>query len=59
MGFIAWSLAIVAFLTLLWTFSDAGKCLIKWGLFVIISICAATLPIPIMLLRPRDPKNAL
>ncbi|ENN73689.1 hypothetical protein YQE_09717, partial [Dendroctonus ponderosae] len=39
MGFIAWSLAIVAFLTLLWTLT--------------------TLPIPIMLLRPRDPKNAL
>ncbi|ERL92184.1 1-acyl-sn-glycerol-3-phosphate acyltransferase alpha isoform X2 [Dendroctonus ponderosae] len=59
MGFIAWSLAIVAFLTLLWTFSDAGKCLIKWVLFITISIGVATLPIPIMLLRPRDPKNAL
>ncbi|XP_066140922.1 1-acyl-sn-glycerol-3-phosphate acyltransferase alpha [Euwallacea fornicatus] len=59
MGLLVWCLAISTLLALIWHFSDAGKYFIKWGLFGIISVLMATLPIPIMLLSPRNPKNGL
>ncbi|KAL1508858.1 hypothetical protein ABEB36_003685 [Hypothenemus hampei] len=59
MGLIFWSLIISALLTLLWNFSSFGKYWIKWAIFGIVSVISATFPIPLMLLHPRDPKNAL
>ncbi|XP_066259313.1 1-acyl-sn-glycerol-3-phosphate acyltransferase alpha [Euwallacea similis] len=59
MGLLLWCVAILPLLALIWHFSAAGKYFIKWGLFGIISVLMATLPIPLMLLNPRSPKNAL
>ncbi|XP_050312830.1 1-acyl-sn-glycerol-3-phosphate acyltransferase alpha [Anthonomus grandis grandis] len=59
MGFVSCSVAILALLTLLWKVSSVGRFFIKWCLFGIVSVLASSLPIPLMLVRPRDPRNAL
>ncbi|XP_076252911.1 1-Acylglycerol-3-phosphate O-acyltransferase 2 isoform X2 [Rhynchophorus ferrugineus] len=59
MGFVVWTLAIVALLAILWTVSTVAKWFIKWTLFIIVCLFSACLPIPIMLLKPKDPRNAL
>lgn len=59
MGLLLWTLIVLVLLTLLWKISDAGKYYIKWTLFGVICALSATLPIPLMLLRPKDPRNAL
>lgn len=59
MGLLLWTLIALVLLTLLWNISAAGKYYIKWTLFGVICVLSATLPIPLMLLRPKDPRNAL
>ncbi|XP_060523906.1 1-acyl-sn-glycerol-3-phosphate acyltransferase alpha [Cylas formicarius] len=59
MAVLVWPLAVVAFLALLWTVSSVARCLIKWTVFVVVSLISACVPIPLMLLRPRDSRNAL
>lgn len=44
---------------LAWKNSPRAKALIKFSLYAVLSVVAATLPIPLMLLRPKSSKNAL
>lgn len=50
---------VMALLIILFTISSIARYHIKFTLFVVLSLIFATLPIPLMLLRPFDPKNAL
>ncbi|XP_030767658.1 1-acyl-sn-glycerol-3-phosphate acyltransferase alpha [Sitophilus oryzae] len=59
MGFLVWLLAIIGAIAILWKVSSIARWFIKWTLFIIVSLVSATLPIPVMLLKPRDPRNAL
>nr|CAI5828021.1 unnamed protein product [Callosobruchus analis] len=59
MGFIIYTMALTVLLTILWNVSNAVKYYIKFIVFGIVSVISACAPIPIMLLRPRDSRNAL
>ncbi|CAK1599653.1 unnamed protein product [Parnassius mnemosyne] len=50
---------IMALLIILFTISSIARYYIKFTLFLVLSLSFATLPIPLMLFRPFDPKNAL
>lgn len=43
----------------LWKFSIKVRYYMKMTIYAVISVIFATAPIPIMLLKPRDSKNAL
>lgn len=59
MGLVIWSMAVVVLLTLLWRVSSVANYFLKWIIFLVVSLISASAPIPLMLLKPRDPTNAL
>ncbi|XP_053600959.1 putative 1-acyl-sn-glycerol-3-phosphate acyltransferase acl-2 [Plodia interpunctella] len=50
---------VMALLIILFTISSIARYYIKFTLFVVLSLVFATAPIPLMLSKPFDPKNAL
>lgn len=50
---------VMALLIILFTISSIARYYIKFTLFIVLSLIFATAPMPLMLLRPFDPKNAL
>ncbi|XP_072936229.1 putative 1-acyl-sn-glycerol-3-phosphate acyltransferase acl-2 [Epargyreus clarus] len=50
---------IMALLIILFTISSIARYYIKFTLFIVLSLIFASAPLPLMLLRPFDPKNAL
>ncbi|XP_013195392.1 1-acyl-sn-glycerol-3-phosphate acyltransferase alpha [Amyelois transitella] len=50
---------VMALLIILFTISSIARYYIKFTLFVVLSLVFATAPVPLMLLKPFDPKNAL
>ncbi|KAJ8979053.1 hypothetical protein NQ317_010304 [Molorchus minor] len=59
MGLLLYALIMVFFLAVLWRVSSVARCWIKYIVFGLVSVFSACAPIPIMLLRPRDSRNAL
>ncbi|XP_074025565.1 1-acyl-sn-glycerol-3-phosphate acyltransferase alpha isoform X1 [Leptinotarsa decemlineata] len=59
MGLLLYSLALVTLLVILWKISSAARYWIKYTIFFLVCIMSACLPIPLMLLKPRDSRNAL
>lgn len=63
MGPLLWIVLAIALLlltaTILWKTSHFAKLFLKFTIFAIASMVSATAPIPLMLLRPRDSRNAL
>ncbi|CAG9858459.1 unnamed protein product [Phyllotreta striolata] len=59
MGFILYSMGFLAFTAILWNVSSVARYVLKFLLFAVLSMIFACAPIPIMLLNPRDSKNAL
>lgn len=56
---VACCLAAAALIAVLCVFSATCRYYGKFALFILVSLIWATLPIPLMLFRPRDPRNAL
>ncbi|XP_018320801.2 1-acyl-sn-glycerol-3-phosphate acyltransferase alpha isoform X2 [Agrilus planipennis] len=55
-----WSFFLVlTIIIILWKNSLTAQYYLKFTLFILISLVAASLPIPLMLRRPRDSRNAL
>ncbi|XP_045761575.1 1-acyl-sn-glycerol-3-phosphate acyltransferase alpha-like [Maniola jurtina] len=50
---------VMALLIILFTISSIARYYIKFTLFVVLSLIFATAPLPLMFLKPFDPKNAL
>ncbi|CAG9783115.1 unnamed protein product [Diatraea saccharalis] len=50
---------IMALLIILFTISSMARYYIKFTLFVVLSLVFASAPLPLMFLKPFDPKNAL
>ncbi|KPI93232.1 1-acyl-sn-glycerol-3-phosphate acyltransferase alpha [Papilio xuthus] len=50
---------VMALLIILFTISSIARYYIKFILFIVLSLLSASLPIPLMLIRPFDPRNAL
>ncbi|KAM3966629.1 1-acylglycerol-3-phosphate O-acyltransferase 2 [Aphomia sociella] len=50
---------VMGLLIILFTISSIARYHIKFTLFVVLSLIFATAPLPLMLLKPFDPKNAL
>ncbi|XP_059049283.1 1-acyl-sn-glycerol-3-phosphate acyltransferase alpha [Achroia grisella] len=50
---------VMALLIILFTISSIARYYIKFILFVVMSMIFATAPVPLMLLKPFDPRNAL
>ncbi|CAH0559040.1 unnamed protein product [Brassicogethes aeneus] len=59
MGILMYPVLLITFVVLMWTISSATRYYIKFILFSVLSLIAATSCIPIMLVKPRDSKNAL
>lgn len=59
MGLLLYTLVLVALLAVLWKISSVARYWIKFLVFGLVSSLSACGPIPIMLLRPRDSRNAL
>lgn len=56
---VAWIAAAMTLVATLCMLSVTCRYYGKFALFILVSLIWATLPIPVMLLRPRDPRNAL
>lgn len=52
-------MGFLAFTAILWKVSSAARYVLKFVIFAVLSIFFACLPIPYMLLHPRDSRNAL
>ncbi|CAH0405875.1 unnamed protein product [Chilo suppressalis] len=50
---------IMAFLIILYTISSMARYYIKFSIYMIMSMLCTATPLPLMLLKPFDPKNAL
>ncbi|XP_068628702.1 1-acyl-sn-glycerol-3-phosphate acyltransferase alpha-like [Battus philenor] len=50
---------IMALIIILFTISSIARYYIKFTLFIVLSLFSASLPLPFMLIRPFDPRNAL
>uniref|UniRef100_V5G2U3 1-acyl-sn-glycerol-3-phosphate acyltransferase n=1 Tax=Anoplophora glabripennis TaxID=217634 RepID=V5G2U3_ANOGL len=59
MGVLLYTLVLVALLAVLWKISSVARYWIKFLVFGLTSLFSACGPIPIMLLKPRDSRNAL
>ncbi|CAG9765056.1 unnamed protein product [Ceutorhynchus assimilis] len=59
MGWLVYLLAVLVVITLIYNSSSVARYYMKWIFFVYMSGAAATLPMPLMCLNPKDPKNAL
>ncbi|KAF2888843.1 hypothetical protein ILUMI_17330 [Ignelater luminosus] len=59
MGILMWTALITVMLAILWNVSSVARYYLKFSLFILLSLIFATVPIPIMLLRPKSSKNAL
>ncbi|KAF5280655.1 hypothetical protein FQA39_LY05303 [Lamprigera yunnana] len=59
MGIFLWALLTTMLLTIVWSVSSMARYYLKFSIFILSSLIFATVPIPIMLLRPRDSKNGL
>lgn len=59
MGLLLYTLVLVALLALLYNISSVARYYLKYIFFGISSCFLASAPIPLMLLKPRDPRNAL
>ncbi|XP_056637166.1 1-acyl-sn-glycerol-3-phosphate acyltransferase alpha-like [Diorhabda sublineata] len=59
MGFLLYTLVLITFLAILWKINSVARCVLKFTFFGITSMIFACAPIPLMLLKPRDSKNAL
>lgn len=49
----------MAALIILFTFSSIARYYIKFTIFIVVSLIFASAPIPLMLIKPFDPRNAL
>ncbi|KAJ8933480.1 hypothetical protein NQ314_013978, partial [Rhamnusium bicolor] len=59
MGLLLYTSVMLALLIILWRISSVAKYWIKFLVFAITTLFSSCSPIPIMLLRPRDSRNAL
>ncbi|KAJ8921855.1 hypothetical protein NQ315_008487 [Exocentrus adspersus] len=59
MGLLLYTMVLVALLVILWRISSVARYWIKFLVFGLVSVFSSCAPIPIMLLRPRDSRNAL
>ncbi|XP_072398013.1 1-acyl-sn-glycerol-3-phosphate acyltransferase alpha-like [Diabrotica undecimpunctata] len=59
MGLILYTLGSLTLLAILWTVSSVARYVLKFVCFGVLSMIFACAPIPLMLLNPRDSKNAL
>ncbi|XP_041974167.1 1-acyl-sn-glycerol-3-phosphate acyltransferase alpha [Aricia agestis] len=50
---------VMALLVILFTISSIARYYIKFTLFIVLSLMFATAPLPLMCLKPFDPRNAL
>ncbi|GBP76938.1 hypothetical protein EVAR_53820_1 [Eumeta japonica] len=50
---------VMLLLIILFTISSAARYYIKFTCFIVASLIFATAPLPLMLFKPRDPRNAL
>ncbi|XP_075986576.1 1-Acylglycerol-3-phosphate O-acyltransferase 2 [Anticarsia gemmatalis] len=50
---------VMALLVILFTMSSMARYYIKFTLFIVLCLIFATAPVPLMLLKPFDPRNAL
>lgn len=59
MGAIFWVASATLLCTILWKISCIARFYLKMLLFTVMSLIFATAPIPVMILNPRNSKNAL
>ncbi|RZC39267.1 1-acyl-sn-glycerol-3-phosphate acyltransferase acl-2, partial [Asbolus verrucosus] len=59
MSLLLYTMVLMALITLLWRVSALARYYLKYMYFGIISCIMASAPIPLMLLKPRDSRNAL
>lgn len=59
MGSVIYILILFTFLAVLWKINSVARYILKFTIFGLSSIIFACAPIPLMLLKPRDSKNAL
>jgi len=59
MGILLWAALTTMILAVLWNVSSMARYYLKFTIFILLSLIFATVPIPLMLLKPRDSRNAL
>ncbi|XP_022910082.1 1-acyl-sn-glycerol-3-phosphate acyltransferase beta [Onthophagus taurus] len=59
MGYWLWIIMVIIFWIVLWKTSSVARYYFKFSIFALASVVFATTPIPFMLLKPKDSKNAL
>lgn len=59
MGLFLYTMVLLALFTILWKVSSVVRYYLKFIFFCLASMIGAAGPIPLMLSKPRDPKNAL
>ncbi|KAK5649747.1 hypothetical protein RI129_000776 [Pyrocoelia pectoralis] len=59
MGILLWAVLTTMFLFIIWNISSLARYYLKFTIFILISLIFATVPIPLMFLKPRDSRNAL
>ncbi|KAK4881583.1 hypothetical protein RN001_004902 [Aquatica leii] len=59
MGILLWAVLTTMLLTIMWNVSSMARYYLKFSIFILTSLIFATVPIPIMFLKPRSSKNAL